>query len=163
MRKVTNFIHAFRLALIRAWFKFARPQVRFPRRAILGKNVFFGKGRRIEIGENFFCGRNCHFSCHARIGNDVLVASSVSMVGGDHEIDFISTTINRSGRSEMKEIVVSDNVWIGHGAIILHGVTIASGAVVAAGALVTKDVPENAIVGGNPARLIRYRKMKDDK
>ena len=54
-------------------------------------------------------------------------------------------------------IVVEDDVWIGFGATILSGVHIGQGAVVAAGALVTKDVPPYAIVGGVPAKLIKYR------
>jgi virginiamycin A acetyltransferase len=55
------------------------------------------------------------------------------------------------------EIKICDDVWIGHGAIILSGVTIHQGAIVAAGSVVTKDVPPYTIVGGNPARIIKYR------
>lgn len=54
-------------------------------------------------------------------------------------------------------IIVKDDVWIGFGSFVLSGVTIGQGAVVAAGSVVTKDVPPYAIVGGNPARVIRYR------
>jgi acetyltransferase-like isoleucine patch superfamily enzyme len=79
------------------------------------------------------------------------------LVGGDHKIDKINVPIRRSGRDIMKQIVIEDNVWVGQGAIIMHGVHIRSGAVIAAGAVVTKDVDNNAIVGGNPAILIRYR------
>jgi acetyltransferase-like isoleucine patch superfamily enzyme len=87
-----------------------------------------------------------------------MLASNVALVGGDHRIDGITTTINRSGRDEMKTTFIGSDVWIGHGAIILHGVVIGSGAVIAAGSIVTKDVEPRAIVGGNPARLIRYRR-----
>ena len=58
-------------------------------------------------------------------------------------------------------ITVGNDVWIGHGAIILPGVEIADGAVVGAGAVVTRNVPPYAIVGGSPARLIRYRFSED--
>ena len=60
-----------------------------------------------------------------------------------------------------KDTVVGNDVWIGHGAIIMPGVTIGSGAIIAAGAVVTKDVPPYAIVGGNPAKVIRQR-FSDD-
>ncbi|MBT8326143.1 MAG: hypothetical protein KJP21_00385 [Bacteroidia bacterium] len=104
-------------------------------------------------------GNYCHLGANAEIGNNVLFASYVSMVGGDHKIDGIKVPIRKSGRDILKTINIGDNVWIGHGAIIMHGVNIGSGAVVAAGAVVTKDVEKNSIVGGNPAKFIRYRKL----
>ena len=55
-------------------------------------------------------------------------------------------------------IIISDDVWIGARVMIMPGVKVGTGAILAAGAIVTKDVPEYAIVGGNPARLIRMRK-----
>ncbi|WP_366520909.1 DapH/DapD/GlmU-related protein [Mucilaginibacter sp.] len=103
-------------------------------------------------------GNYCHLSANAVIGNDVLFASFVSLVGGDHKIDNIDVPIRLSGRDEFKTITIGDNVWIGHGAIVMHGINIETGAVIASGAVVTKDVPANAIVGGNPAKFIRYRK-----
>ena len=103
-------------------------------------------------------GNYCHIAAETQIGDDVMFASYVSLVGGDHQIDNIDVPMNASVKSELKTIYIEDNVWIGHGAIILQGVRIKTGAVVAAGAVVTKDVESNAIVGGNPAKLIRYRK-----
>lgn len=99
------------------------------------------------------------------IGSYCSIASNVRfLLGGEHQLDSISTypfKVKRFG--EAKEagskgnIVVKDDVWIGAGAIICSGVTVGQGAVIAAGAVVTKDVEPYAIVGGNPARLIRYR------
>ena len=94
------------------------------------------------------------------IADDVLIASYVSFVGGDHRFDDIDTPMKESGRDIIKTITIESDVWVGHGAIIMHGVTLYSGCVVAAGAVVTKDVPSNSIVGGNPAKFIRNRKMK---
>lgn len=62
----------------------------------------------------------------------------------------------REARSK-GSIVIKDDVWVGANSLILSGVTIGQGAVVAAGSVVTKDVPPYAIVGGNPAKIIRYR------
>ncbi len=115
------------------------------------------RDRDVRIGRNFYMGNNCYLNCHAVIGDDVLFGSQVALVGGDHIIDDVDTKINASGRADIKTIYIDDGAWIGHGAIIMHGVSIGAGAVVAAGSVVTKDVPPYAIVGGNPAKLIRYR------
>jgi len=124
-----------------------------------GYNTFISTKNKIIVGDDFYMGNYCHLSADAKIGNDVLFASFVSLLGGDHKIDDIKTTINKAGRDVFKKIIVEDNVWIGHGAIIMHGVTIKTGAIIAAGSVVTKDVGENAIFAGNPAKLIRYRKL----
>ena len=136
----------------------------FPfKRINAGRNFFCGKNcvvsskNSINIGHNFYSGHSCHFAANAEIGNDVLFASYVSMVGGDHKIDNKNILIRKSGREDLKTITIKDNVWIGHGVIILHGVTINTGSVIASGSVVTKDIPENAIFGGNPAKLIKYR------
>lgn len=102
-------------------------------------------------------GHFCHLAAPAKIGDDVLLAACVSFVGGDHKIDGIHGPMREAGRAKIRPILVENDVWIGHGSIILHGVTVHSGAVVAAGSVVTKDVPPRSIVGGNPAKVIRYR------
>jgi len=136
-------------------------QVSIGKNSFIERGAFFSAKRNIRIGTNTYIGRNSSLSCHVDIANDVLVASNVSFVGGDHRIDNIHTNINLSGRDEIKCITVESNVWIGHGVIVMHGVTLHSGSVIAAGSIVTKDVPENAIFGGNPAKLIRYRKLSN--
>ncbi|CAH0993311.1 2,3,4,5-tetrahydropyridine-2,6-dicarboxylate N-acetyltransferase [Sinobacterium norvegicum] len=124
-----------------------------------GTGCFVSPKNSIVIGSDFYMGIACHLASDAVIGSDVLFASRVSLVGGDHKIDGITGPIRASGRGEFKTITIEDNVWVGHGAIIMAGVYISSGAVVAAGSVVTKDVSGNAVVGGNPARLIRYREV----
>lgn len=154
-----NIYRRFEFFITKILFIFYRPQVKFASYALIGKRTFFGKGRNITVGNNFFCGRNCHISSNLIIQDDVMFASNVSLVGGDHKFENIQTTMNKSGRDVFLTTVIESNVWIGHGAIIMHGVTIHTGAVVAAGSVVTRDVLENTIVGGNPAKFIRYRKI----
>lgn len=117
----------------------------------------------ISIGKRFYMGFNCHLASNAVIGDNVLFASEVALVGGDHKFDGVFGPIRDAGPDVQKTTRVSDNVWVGHRAIILHGVSIGEGAVIAAGAVVTKDVPAHAIVAGNPAKLIRYRKLPGDR
>ncbi len=99
------------------------------------------------------------------IGNYCSIAGGTTfLLGGEHNLDTISTypfkvrCFGEEREAGSKgDIVVKDDVWIGRNAIICSGVTIGQGAVVAAGAVVTKDVEPYAIVGGNPAKFIKWR------
>ena len=123
---------------------------------------------KIHIGKQTYGPLDVMFSNkenHLYIGNYCSLAANVKFLpSGDHPTNRISTYPFRthciSGELEALskgDIVVDDDVWIGYGSIILSGVHIGQGAVVAAGAVVNKDVPPYAIVGGVPAKVIRYR------
>lgn len=99
------------------------------------------------------------------IGSYCSIAGGVQfLLGGEHQINSISTYPfkvkvfgYKSEAGTKGSIIVKDDVWIGTNAIICSGVTIGQGAIIAAGAVVTKDVEPYAIVGGNPAKVIKYR------
>jgi acetyltransferase-like isoleucine patch superfamily enzyme len=123
------------------------------------RHVYITRKHKVKAGNNVFIGRYVHIASHLEIGNDVMIASQVSFVGGDHKIDGIGeVAIRYAGQESEHTTVIGDNVWIGHGAIIMSGVKISNGAVVAAGAIVTKDVEKNSVVGGTYAKLIRVRR-----
>lgn len=87
--------------------------------------------------------------------------------GRNHRIDIVGRTMVSIKDHEKREIddkgvIIGNDVWIGTRAIILSGVVIGDGAVIAAGAVVTKDIPPYAIVGGNPAKIIKYRFSDDE-
>ena len=112
----------------------------------------------VTIGDCVQFGENCRIQCDIRFGNSILVASDVAFVGkDDHRTDIAGKTIWNSGRGDSRKTVVGNDVWIGHGAIVVAGVTIGDGAIVAAGAVVVKDVDPCTVVGGNPARFIKNR------
>lgn len=104
-----------------------------------------------------------------RIGSFCSIAEDVTFVlNGDHPLDRLSTFPFRAfvlgeeeAVSSRGDIVLGDDVWIGHGAVILSGVTLGRGSVVAAGAVVTRDVAEYDVVAGSPARKIRSRLEAD--
>lgn len=99
------------------------------------------------------------------IGNFVSIAKDVKFIlGGNHEISTFTTypfkvmTLKKEKEALSKgKIIVKDDVWIGMNSLILSGVVINQGAIVAAGSVITKDVPPYAIVGGNPAKILKYR------
>lgn len=88
------------------------------------------------------------------IGNHVNLAQGITVTALNHNFDDTTKRIDEQGIAT-KPVVISDDVWIGANAVILPGVTIGKHVVVAAGAVVTKDVPDNTIVGGVPATIIK--------
>lgn len=132
-----------------------------------GKEFYLGYGTHIRpgcltVGDYCYIGNHCHIASAVQMGNWVMVASQVSMVGGDHEFRQVGVPSIWAGRAGNKTIVIEDDVWIGHGATVMHGVCIGQGAIVAAGALVTRDVPAYGIVGNRPASLLGERFAPDD-
>lgn len=111
---------------------------------------------RISVGNNVTISENVKIRANTMIGNDVLIGPGVHIITVNHGLDAIDTLIRLQEEKE-NTVQIGDDVWIGTNAIILPGVKIASHAIVAAGAIVTKDIPEYAIVGGNPAKILKYR------
>jgi maltose O-acetyltransferase len=97
-----------------------------------------------------------------RIGNKVVFGPEVTIRGGNHRTDLVGrfmadvTEAEKLPENDL-DVVIEDDVWIGTRAIILHGVTIGRGAIIGAGAVITKSVPPYAIVGGVPAKVIKFR------
>jgi acetyltransferase-like isoleucine patch superfamily enzyme len=110
-------------------------------------------GTDITVGRNVFVNQNCTFYDLGGldIADDVMIGPNVSIITSGHPIE----PFERRAFVIGKPIVIERNVWIAAGATIIGGVTVGENSVVAAGAVVTKDVPANTLVGGNPARVIR--------
>ncbi len=110
-------------------------------------------GAEINVGRNVFVNQNCTFYDLGGldIADDVMIGPNVSIIASGHPIE----PSQRRSLVVGKPIVIERNVWIAAGATIVGGVTVGENSVVAAGSVVTKDVPPNTLVGGNPARVIR--------
>jgi acetyltransferase-like isoleucine patch superfamily enzyme len=114
--------------------------------------------RHLIIGDKVQLGPNCMVSCDIEFGSNVLCAGCVSFVGkNEHVINIVGSTVWDNPKGNDKITKVGNDVWIGHGAIIMGGVNIGDGAIIAAGAVITKDVESCSIVGGNPSRVIKNR------
>lgn len=109
-------------------------------------------GKNITIGKNVFINMGCKFQDQGgiTIGDGTLIGHNVVIATLNHDMD-------SSKRSDMHPapVHVGKNVWIGSGTVILPGVTIGDGTIIGAGAVVAKDVPENVVVAGVPAKIIR--------
>lgn len=117
----------------------------------------------ISIGNDVYIGPGAVFlssDSEIFIGNKILFGPNVTIITGDHPIDLRGKyiyDIKKKSLGEDLPVTIEDDVWVGTGAIILKGVTIKRGAVVAAGAIVNKNVSPYSIVGGIPAKFIKYR------
>jgi len=131
-----------------------------------GKNLcieppfFCDYGYNIEVGDDVFFNFNCVILDVVKVsfGDRVFVAPNVQFYPATHPIE-------AKTRGEMWEygipISIGDDVWIGGSSVICPGVSIGNRAVIAAGAVVTKNVPEDVVVAGNPAKIIKHIKQKD--
>jgi acetyltransferase-like isoleucine patch superfamily enzyme len=110
-------------------------------------------GDEIRVGRRVFVNQNCTFYDLGGldISDDVMIGPNVSLITSGHPLE----PSQRRAATTGKPIVIEKGVWIAAGAIIIGGVTVGEHSVVAAGSVVTKDVPANSLVGGNPARVIR--------
>lgn len=117
-----------------------------------------GRLPELEIGDDTFVGHTCAFSVgrSVRIGNHCLLAGGVQVFDMDgHPVDADERRVGKPTPPEtIAPVVIGDDVWIGTGAVILKGVRIGDRAIVGARSVVTKDVPADTIVAGNPARVV---------
>ena len=127
-----------------------------------GKNINIEKGAEftstLKIGDNSSIGQNSWLlSDGITIGNNVMMGPYCIIITSDHATDNLEIPMCQQGFTEVKPVVIEDDVWIGARVIILKGVKIGKGSVIGAGSVVTKDVEPYSIVGGVPAKFIKKR------
>lgn len=126
----------------------------------LEQGAYIGNGRNFHVLGDAGIGKN--FICHSRIvtiKGGLLMGEDVLFQGGGHKFDNPDVPIGAEGELPSSPLEIGEDVWIGARAIVLPGCTrIGAHSIIGAGSVVTKDVPDYAIVGGNPANVIKMRK-----
>lgn len=129
----------------------------------MGRNVnverlaYFGRGNELSMGDNSGIGVNCLCVGPITIGQDVMMGPDVIILTVSHEYSDVTLPMRQQGYRPPDPVVIEDDVWVGTRAIVMPDVTVHRGSIIGAGAVVTKDVPPYAIVGGVPARVLKYR------
>lgn len=151
--KLLNRLH---MLLLRPLFKSHGRNFKFDPKGVysystisVGDDVFIGPGATMTASESSI-----------ELGSKIMFGPNVTLIGGDHSFSSVGKymfDVKEKAPDDDQPIVIEDDVWVGAGATILKGVRIGEGAIVAASSLVLKDVPPYAIVGGIPAKVIKYR------
>jgi len=121
--------------------------------AVIMPGFFCDYGVNIHLGERAFVNANCVFldCAEIRVGDNFQCGPGVQLLTPEHPLDAVA----RRSLETARTIVIGDDVWIGGGAIVLAGVTVGDRSVIGAGAVVTKDVPSDVVMVGNPARAVK--------
>jgi len=131
----------------------------------LGRWSWIGHGSKIRVheGEVFIgaksvLGQECTISAfqHVSIGRECVIADRVMLIDFDHGVSEVERPVREQGIYK-RDVRIGNNVWIGYGVAILRGVTVGDNCVLGTAAVVCDDVPDNAVVAGVPARVLRMR------
>lgn len=149
--------------------------VKSPQRIIIGDKTYIGRYSslivadnpndkdiisRLTIGDNTYIGEYNNIRAAGGqiiIGNHCLISQHITMVCSNHQYKAALMIDQQPWTKDNNFIKIGNDVWIGANSVILPGVHVCDGAIIAAGSVVTKSVPVNAIVAGNPARVLKYR------
>lgn len=125
-------------------------------------SISFDYGFNIHVGKNFYANFNSIFLdiCPITIGDNCMFGPNVQLYAATHPLHPVK---RNSGLEYGKPITMGDNVWLGGGVVITPGVTLGDNVVVAAGSVVTKTFPDNCVIGGNPAKILKEIELDEKK
>lgn len=156
VRFISSFSKSFRCFLCRKLFR------RMGKNINIQPHAYIGNGDCISIGDNSGLGKNFTVqNTILEIGSNVMIANDLLIIGGGHKNDRLDIPMGKQGNYEKSHLIIGDDVWIGARVTICPNVKrIGSGVIIGARAVVTKPIPDYAVVGGNPAHIIKFRNQK---
>lgn len=128
----------------------------------INRKVYFGLGLGIEIGDYSGIGANSHVPDNTIIGQDVMIGPNLYIFSFNHATNKTDIPMRMQGRAEKKQTIIEDDIWIGQNVTFTPGRHVKKGCIIGACTLLCKDFPEYAVIGGNPARLLKMRINKID-
>ena len=117
--------------------------------------------KSFKMGHYGYVGPNANIGPNVKMGNYVMIGRDLLIAGKDHLFNMPGTATIFSGRPDSKLTLIEDDVWIGARVSIMEGIRVGRGSILAMGSVVTSDVPPYSIMGGVPAKLIKYRFNKE--
>ncbi|MBC2838238.1 DapH/DapD/GlmU-related protein [Robiginitalea sp. SC105] len=147
-RPYALFFPAIRSFLVRSYLKECGKKPRVKNRAEISLNA--------SLGDFSELGTRCMIQGNVYIGNHVIMGPDVKIYARNHRFDRLDMPIQEQGKDYF-ETYIGDDVWLGANVVVTAGCKIGNHAVVAAGAVVTRDIPDYAVVGGVPAKVIKFR------
>jgi len=128
-----------------------------------GKNVNIEKGAyfssKVSLGDNSGIGLNARIHGTCTIGANVMMGENCTIICRNHRHDKTDIPMMEQGFYNEQPVEIGDDVWIGDNVVILPGVKIGRGSIIGAASVVTKDIPDYAVAVGNPAKVIKNRKI----
>jgi maltose O-acetyltransferase len=124
---------------------------------IVKQNAYIGSGLGLRLGDNTQLGANSRIGPNVSLGDNVLMGPDCVIMTTAHAFENREVPIRLQGALPIKPIIIGDDVWIGTRVVILPGVKVGNGAVIGANSVVTKNIEPYAVVGGVPAKFIRWR------
>jgi len=152
--------------MIRRFLRLFRKQINLKTFKSVGMNVqisedcSFSEPEQMEIGNNVYIGPGGLFQAGGglEIGSGTIIAHKIDILTKNHNYDGDGLkAIPYDGTYIARKVVIGENVWIGSNVCIVPGVTIGEGSVIGMGSVVIRDVPAYAVIGGNPAKVLKYR------
>ena len=150
----STFPGGFIFNLIRIFF--VKRIIEFGSNNTLQKNIYFGTGKNVKIGNNCQINDNVRLD-NVEIGDNVMIARDAVFLGRSHNYNDLNLCMNNQGFKLSKQTIVENDVWIGLRAIIMPGKIISSGSIISAGSVLTQNTIKNGVYGGVPAKLIKIR------